>query len=52
MEKTAYNPFTSNNITITCRTAILKGTETAAKIKKIKLIKQIKNTSIARGRKR
>lgn len=51
MEKTAYSPFISaKNITTTCRTIILKMTETAVKIKKIELIKQIQNTFLARGR--
>lgn len=51
MEKTTYSPFLSaNNITTTCRTIVLKMTETAVKIKKTELIKQIKNTLLARGR--
>lgn len=50
MEKTAYSPFISaKNITTTCRTIILKMTETAGKIKKIELTKQIKNTFLVRG---
>lgn len=51
MEKTAHSPFISaKNITTTCRTIILKTTETAVKIKKIELIKQIKNSFLVRGR--